>query len=111
MVEENLFVYIESFDPANYSKNTPTMSSLSSSASYLSIQERRKSLEHGALHAKFAEDQVERKWDLLEKSLQYQKQKIEYEALLAKEKVVFVNFKQNLSNISKVVHQNLPQIQ
>ena len=32
----------EPFDPANYSNNTPTKSSLSSKASYLSIQERRK---------------------------------------------------------------------
>ena len=91
---------LESFDPANYFNNTPTKSSLSSSASYLSIQERRKTLEHGALQAKLAEDQAKRKLELLEKSFQYQKQKIENEALLAKEKVALVNFEQNLSKIS-----------
>ena len=67
----------------------------------MSIQERRKTLEHGALQAKLAEDQAKRKLELLEKSFQYQKQKIENEALLAKEKVALVNFEQNLSKISQ----------
>ena len=65
----------EPFDPANYSNNTPTKSSLSSSASYLSILERRKALEHAELEAKLAEDQAKRKLELYEKS--FQKQKIE----------------------------------
>ena len=47
---------------------------------------------------KLVEDQAERKIELLEKSFQYQKQKIENEALIAKEKIALVNFEQNLSN-------------
>ena len=47
---------------------------------------------------KLVEDQVERQIELLEKSFQYQKQKIENEALITKEKIALVNFEQNLSN-------------
>lgn len=78
---------------------TPTMhaqSSLSSSPSYLSILERKKTLEQAALQVKLAEDQEKRKLELHEKSFLYQKQKIENEALIAKEKVALVNFEQNL---------------
>lgn len=80
----------ESFDPANYSNNTPTKSSLSSSTSYLSILERTKTLEHAVLETKLAVDSAKRKLELLEKSFQYQKQKTENEALIAKEKVALV---------------------
>lgn len=50
------FTRTESFDPANYSNNTPTKSSLSSSTSYLSILKRTKTLEHAVLEAKLAVD-------------------------------------------------------
>ena len=49
-------ILIESFDPANYSNNKPTTSSLSSSAFYLAILERRKTPEHALLEAKLVED-------------------------------------------------------
>ena len=49
-------ILIESFDPANYSNNKLTTSSLSSSAFYLAILERRKTPEHALLEAKLVED-------------------------------------------------------
>ena len=67
--------------------------------SYLSILERRKT-EHAAIEPKLAEDQAKRKLELLEESFKFQKQKIENKALIAKEKVALVNFRQNLSDIS-----------
>ena len=67
----------------------------------MSILESRKTLEHAALETELAEDQDKRKIELLEKSFQHQKQKIEKEALIAKENVALVNFEQNLSNISQ----------
>ena len=67
--------------------------------SYLSILERRKT-EHTAIEPKLAEDQAKRKLELLEESFKSQKQKIENKALIAKEKVALVNFRQNLSDIS-----------
>ena len=67
----------------------------------MSILERRKTLEHAALETELAEDQAKRKIELLEKSFQHQKQKIENEALIAKENVALVNFEQNRSNISQ----------
>ena len=57
----------------------------------MSILEKRKILEYG--------DKAKRKLELLEKSFQYQKQKIENKAVIAKEKVALVNFEQNLSRI------------
>ena len=63
-------VLTEPFDPANYSNNKPTILFLSSSASYLSILDRRKTLEHAALESKLFEDQAKRKIELLQKSFQ-----------------------------------------
>ena len=95
----------EPFDPVNYPNNTPTMSSLPSTTSYFSnlsfLLERKKTLELATLEVKLAENQAKRKLELLEKSVQYQKQKIRNEALIAKEKVALVNFEQNLSDISQ----------
>ena len=48
-------ILIESFDPANYSNNKPTTSSLSSSAFYLAILKRRQTSEHALLEAKLVE--------------------------------------------------------
>ena len=100
----------EPFDPANYFSNTPTKSSLSFSGSYSSILERIKRLEHKALEVKVSEDQAKKKkkLELLEKCFQYQKQKIENEDLVAKEKVVLANFEQKFP---KAVYLNLLQIQ
>ena len=69
----------EPFDAANYSNNTPTKLPLSSSASYLSILEKWKTLEHATFEAKLAEGQAKRKLELFEKSFQYQKQKTKNE--------------------------------
>ena len=69
----------EPFDGANYSNNTRRKLPLSSSVSYLSILEKRTTLEHGTFEAKLAEGQTKRKLELFEKSFQYQKQKTKNE--------------------------------
>ena len=92
----------EPFDLANYSNNTLTKSSLSSSTSYLSILEKKKKLEHAALETKLAEEQAKRKLEFLLKILFITiNKKIENEAIIEKEKVALMNFEQNLPNVSQ----------
>ena len=92
----------EPFDLANYSNNTLTKSSLSSSTSYLSILEKKEKLEHAALETKLAEEQAKRKLEFLLKILFITiNKKIENEAIIEKEKVALINFEQNLPNVSQ----------
>ena len=73
----------------------------------MSIQERWKTLEHAVLEAKLAEARAKRKLELLEKSFQYQKQKIENEALIAIEKVLLFKNERSayVSALTKIINK------
>ena len=62
----------------------------SSNALYLSVSERRKSVEHAKLVARQAEEHTQRQFKLLEQSFELERQKIEGEVLVARENATLV---------------------
>ena len=84
------------------SKSSSSTSSKSSKVSYLSLSERRRTVEQAKLIAKQAEDRAQMKIKLLEQTFELKKEKLREEAFLARQNATAVEFENYINQTLKL---------